>query len=74
MSRKNPMPLILGSGNRARGREKWINEKLGLLKDRRDAKDKVQEALRAVGMDAYMNRNIGELSGGQQQRVLLQEL
>jgi len=32
---------------------------------------KVSEALDAVGMKKFSNRNIGELSGGQQQRVFI---
>lgn len=32
---------------------------------------KVMDALKAVGMDQFRNRNIGELSGGQQQRVFI---
>lgn len=37
----------------------------------KDAKEKVMNALHAVEMDQYVNRNIGELSGGQQQRVFI---
>jgi len=49
-----------------------LTKKLGLFKrPGRDAKEKVLEALKAVGMEAFMNRNIGELSGGQQQRVFI---
>ncbi|WP_062355808.1 metal ABC transporter ATP-binding protein [Bacillus kwashiorkori] len=33
--------------------------------------EKVITALKAVEMDEYVNRNIGELSGGQQQRVFI---
>lgn len=32
---------------------------------------RVKEALRAVEMDRYIRRNVGELSGGQQQRVAI---
>lgn len=45
---------------------------LGLFK--RSAPDQhklVTEALQSVGMEDYINRNIGELSGGQQQRVFI---
>ncbi|MEY9973713.1 zinc transport system ATP-binding protein [Lysinibacillus sp. RC46] len=49
-----------------------LSKKLGLFKrPGRDAKEKVLEALKAVGMEAFINRNIGELSGGQQQRVFI---
>lgn len=34
-------------------------------------KSKVAEAIEAVGMTKYANKNIGELSGGQQQRVFI---
>ena len=45
---------------------------VGLMR-RPSAKDKqiALESLRAVGMEAYANRSIGQLSGGQQQRVFL---
>ena len=33
--------------------------------------DRVEEALKAVEMDRYFRRNVGELSGGQQQRVAI---
>ncbi len=32
---------------------------------------RVRQALRAVDMERYINRNVGELSGGQQQRVAI---
>ncbi len=49
-----------------------LTKKLGLFKrPGRNAKEQVEEALKAVGMDAFMHRNIGELSGGQQQRVFI---
>ncbi|GED64709.1 ABC transporter ATP-binding protein [Lysinibacillus sp. FSL M8-0216] len=49
-----------------------LTKKLGLFKrPGREAKGKVREALKAVGMDAFEHRNIGELSGGQQQRVFI---
>lgn len=45
---------------------------LGLLKRPSDADQKiVDDALDAVSMNDYANRQIGELSGGQQQRVFL---
>lgn len=34
-------------------------------------KKKIEEAIEAVGMTPYKDRNIGELSGGQQQRVFI---
>lgn len=34
-------------------------------------KEKVYEALRIVGMEEFVKKNIGELSGGQQQRVFI---
>lgn len=34
-------------------------------------KEKVKETIRQVGMEDYMNQNIGELSGGQQQRAFI---
>ena len=33
--------------------------------------DRVEEALRAVEMERYFHRNVGDLSGGQQQRVAI---
>lgn len=49
-----------------------LTKKLGLFRSlsKRDAA-KVKEAVASVGMEAYMDRNIGELSGGQQQRVFI---
>lgn len=37
----------------------------------RKEKQKVMQAIEAVGMTDYANQNIGELSGGQQQRVFI---
>ncbi len=37
----------------------------------KDVTLQVRHALKAVGMEDYVNRNIGELSGGQQQRVFI---
>lgn len=37
----------------------------------KDTKEKVLNALKAVDMEAYAQRNISELSGGQQQRVFI---
>ncbi|UCZ54529.1 metal ABC transporter ATP-binding protein [Bacillus shivajii] len=34
-------------------------------------KEKVKEAIKQVGMEDYMQQNIGQLSGGQQQRVFI---
>jgi zinc transport system ATP-binding protein len=49
-----------------------LTKKLGLFRLMKKAdKDQVMEALKAVGMEGYKNRNIGELSGGQQQRVFI---
>ena len=49
-----------------------LTKKVGLFKGfPKDAKQRVLEVLQAVGMEAFMNRNIGQLSGGQQQRVFI---
>lgn len=49
-----------------------LTKKLGLFRFmKKDDKDKVLQALEAVGMDHFKIRNIGELSGGQQQRVFI---
>ncbi len=32
---------------------------------------KIKEAIRKVGMEPFIDRNIGDLSGGQQQRVFI---
>jgi len=49
-----------------------LTKKAGLFKRMpKDAKQKVMEALKAVGMEKFINRRIGELSGGQQQRVFI---
>jgi zinc transport system ATP-binding protein len=49
-----------------------LTKKVGLFKGfPKDAKQRVLEALQAVGMEAFMDRNIGQLSGGQQQRVFI---
>ncbi|GLC88601.1 metal ABC transporter ATP-binding protein [Lysinibacillus piscis] len=49
-----------------------LTKKIGLWKrPGRDAKEKVYQALQAVGMEKFIHRNIGELSGGQQQRVFI---
>lgn len=49
-----------------------LTKKLGLFKrPSSDTNDKVFNALKAVGMEAFVKRNIGELSGGQQQRVFI---
>ncbi len=49
-----------------------LTKKMGLFKRMpNNAKDLTYEALKSVGMEDYMNRNIGQLSGGQQQRVFI---
>lgn len=49
-----------------------LTKKSGLFKNfPKDSKQLVLEALQAVGMEAFVNRNIGQLSGGQQQRVFI---
>jgi zinc transport system ATP-binding protein len=49
-----------------------LTKKTGLFKFiGKEGKKAVLQAIRAVGMGAFMNRNIGELSGGQQQRVFI---
>ncbi|WP_175428269.1 metal ABC transporter ATP-binding protein [Bacillus solimangrovi] len=46
--------------------------KLGFFRFmRKQEKDKIYEAIEAVGMLEYASKNIGELSGGQQQRVFI---
>jgi zinc transport system ATP-binding protein len=49
-----------------------LTKKIGLLHFfRKEDKEKVLQAIDAVDMLQYKNRNIGELSGGQQQRVFI---
>lgn len=49
-----------------------LTKKLGMFTFfKKEHAIKVNEALEAVGMKSYSNRNIGELSGGQQQRVFI---
>lgn len=49
-----------------------LTKKLGLFHFfKKEDKQKVMGALKAVGMEAFIHRNIGELSGGQQQRVFI---
>ncbi|WP_409301714.1 metal ABC transporter ATP-binding protein [Peribacillus sp. SCS-155] len=49
-----------------------LTKKVGLFKfPGKQHKERVNEALEAVDMLAFKNRNIGELSGGQQQRVFI---
>ena len=49
-----------------------LTSKLGLFRFMNAAhKQKVKEAVEAVGMSEFLNRNIGELSGGQQQRLCI---
>ena len=52
--------------------ESGLTKKLGMFKSfKKEHAQKVLEALDAVGMTKFSNRNIGELSGGQQQRVFI---
>lgn len=49
-----------------------LTKKLGMFKFfKKEHSQKVIEALEAVGMEKFRNRNIGELSGGQQQRIFI---
>lgn len=49
-----------------------LTKKLGMFKFfNKEHSQKSMEALKAVGMEKYSKRNIGELSGGQQQRVFI---
>ncbi|PAQ13313.1 metal ABC transporter ATP-binding protein [Bacillus sp. FJAT-42315] len=49
-----------------------LTKKLGLFrKAGSKEKQEVFEAVKAVGMEPFLYRNIGELSGGQQQRVFI---
>ncbi|OLS41669.1 metal ABC transporter ATP-binding protein [Bacillus sp. MRMR6] len=49
-----------------------LTKKLGLFNFfKKEHSQQVLEALDAVGMKKFKNRNIGELSGGQQQRVFI---
>ena len=49
-----------------------LTKKTGLFKPfPKDAKERVMLALQAVGMEHFVDRNIGQLSGGQQQRVFI---
>lgn len=49
-----------------------LTKKLGLFRFfKKEDRLKVIQALVAVGMEQFSNRNIGELSGGQQQRVFI---
>lgn len=49
-----------------------LTSKLGLFRFMNAShKQKVKEAVEAVGMSEFSNRNIGELSGGQQQRIFI---
>jgi zinc transport system ATP-binding protein len=46
--------------------------KIGLFRFlKKEHKQKIYDAIQAVGMREYSDRNIGELSGGQQQRVFI---
>ncbi|HEY4602142.1 MAG TPA: metal ABC transporter ATP-binding protein [Cerasibacillus sp.] len=49
-----------------------LTAKIGYFKFfKKQHKEKVLEAIRSVGMEKYIHRNIGDLSGGQQQRVFI---
>ncbi|RDI43980.1 metal ABC transporter ATP-binding protein [Falsibacillus pallidus] len=49
-----------------------LTKKIGLFKFlRKTDRNVIIKALESVGMQDYLNRNIGELSGGQQQRVFI---
>jgi zinc transport system ATP-binding protein len=49
-----------------------LTKKLGMFKFfKKEHSNQVMDALKAVGMEKFSNRNIGELSGGQQQRVFI---
>ena len=49
-----------------------LTKKVGLFKRMpKNSKELVIEALKSVGMEDYLSRNIGQLSGGQQQRVFI---
>lgn len=49
-----------------------LSQKVGLFKRYpKDADILVKSALKDVGMDKFLKRNIGQLSGGQQQRVFI---
>lgn len=49
-----------------------LTKKIGLFRfAKKHHHEKVRQALEAVGMHSFANRNIGELSGGQQQRVFI---
>lgn len=49
-----------------------LTKKMGLFRRPGQAeREAVQQAVQSVGMEAFLNRNIGDLSGGQQQRVFI---
>ncbi|MEW9500442.1 metal ABC transporter ATP-binding protein [Jeotgalibacillus marinus] len=49
-----------------------LTKKTGLLRIiGKKGRQQVEKAIRAVSMESFMDRNIGELSGGQQQRVFI---
>ena len=49
-----------------------LTKKTGIFKRMpKDGHERVLKALQAVGMEKFINRNIGQLSGGQQQRVFI---
>ena len=46
--------------------------KIGMFRFlRKKHKDKIRETIKQVGMEDYIDQNIGQLSGGQQQRVFI---
>jgi zinc transport system ATP-binding protein len=49
-----------------------LTKKLGLFRFfKKQDEEKIVKVIKSVGMEQYMNRNIGELSGGQQQRIFI---
>ncbi|MCP3764251.1 metal ABC transporter ATP-binding protein [Domibacillus sp. A3M-37] len=49
-----------------------LTKKIGLFRrPGQKEKEAVAQAIRAVGMETFLTRNIGDLSGGQQQRVFI---
>ncbi|RSD27467.1 metal ABC transporter ATP-binding protein [Mesobacillus subterraneus] len=49
-----------------------LTKKLGLFQFlRKSDHEKIKQAIESVGMEQFLDRNIGELSGGQQQRVFI---
>ncbi|TCN24689.1 metal ABC transporter ATP-binding protein [Mesobacillus foraminis] len=49
-----------------------LTKKIGMLRFHKNEDSlKIKKAIAAVGMEKFVDRNIGELSGGQQQRVFI---